>query len=149
MELREQRQTRDSTPITLRQLESLIRLTEARAKLELREEATEQDAIDVIDIMRASMMDTMADETGKLDFSRSLNGSGTSTRGAARKFVIALQRQAQALERDTFSVEELKQILNATGAKVLSFYDFLTTLNTQGFLLKKSSTIYKLLSVDY
>ena len=45
----------------MRQLESLIRLTEARAKLELREEATEGDALDVVDIMRASMVDTAAD----------------------------------------------------------------------------------------
>ena len=45
----------------MRQLESLIRLTEARAKLELREEATESDAIDVVEIMRASMVDTAAD----------------------------------------------------------------------------------------
>ena len=53
--------TSDCTPITMRQLESLIRLTEARAKLELREEATEADALDVVDIMRASMVDTAAD----------------------------------------------------------------------------------------
>ena len=53
--------TADCTPITMRQLESLIRLTEARAKLELREEATEGDAIDVVEIMRASMVDTAAD----------------------------------------------------------------------------------------
>ena len=45
--------TSDCTPITMRQLESLIRLTEARAKLELREEATEGDALDVVNIMRA------------------------------------------------------------------------------------------------
>ena len=42
----------DSTPITTRQLESLVRLTEARAKMELREEATQQDAQDIIEIMK-------------------------------------------------------------------------------------------------
>lgn len=52
LELRKQHQTRDSTPITTRQLESLIRLTEARARLELREEATKHDAEDVIQIMK-------------------------------------------------------------------------------------------------
>ena len=45
----------EGTPITTRQLESLIRLTEARARLELREEATEQDALQVVEIMRSSM----------------------------------------------------------------------------------------------
>ncbi|KAJ8299815.1 hypothetical protein KUTeg_023875 [Tegillarca granosa] len=52
LELRRQHQTQDSTPITTRQLESLIRLTEARARLELREEATKEDAEDVIEIMK-------------------------------------------------------------------------------------------------
>lgn len=52
LELRKQHQTQDSTPITTRQLESLIRLTEARARLELREVATKEDAGDVIEIMK-------------------------------------------------------------------------------------------------
>ncbi|XP_075060108.1 DNA helicase MCM8 isoform X2 [Mixophyes fleayi] len=52
LELRKQKQGIDSTPITTRQLESLIRLTEARAKLELREEATKEDAEDVVEIMK-------------------------------------------------------------------------------------------------
>ena len=34
----------DGTPITARQLESLVRLAEARARVDLREEVTEQDA---------------------------------------------------------------------------------------------------------
>jgi len=52
LELRKQHQTQDSTPITTRQLESLIRLTEARARLELRELATKEDAEDVVEIMK-------------------------------------------------------------------------------------------------
>jgi DNA replicative helicase MCM subunit Mcm2 (Cdc46/Mcm family) len=40
LHLRETHHCQDSTPITTRQLESLMRLTEARAKLELREMAT-------------------------------------------------------------------------------------------------------------
>lgn len=35
----------DSTPITARQLESLVRLAEARARLELREEIIAEDAL--------------------------------------------------------------------------------------------------------
>ncbi|GFS16563.1 DNA helicase MCM8-like [Elysia marginata] len=50
--LRRSHQNRDSTPITTRQLESLMRLTEARARLELREEATRADAEDVVEIMK-------------------------------------------------------------------------------------------------
>jgi len=40
--LRKRNHTMDSTPITTRQLEALVRLTQARAKMELRELATEK-----------------------------------------------------------------------------------------------------------
>ena len=52
LELRSQHKGRDSTPITTRQLESLIRLTEARARLEMREKANQHDAEDVVELMK-------------------------------------------------------------------------------------------------
>eukprot|EP00095_Tigriopus_kingsejongensis_P008799 maker-scaffold1329_size47409-snap-gene-0.11 protein:Tk08799 transcript:maker-scaffold1329_size47409-snap-gene-0.11-mRNA-1 annotation:"dna replication licensing factor mcm8" len=149
VELRQQHHHMDSTPITLRQLESLKRLTEARAKVEMREEATEEDARDVVEIMKTSMVDIFSDDEGALDFSRSLNGSGMSSRGAAKKFVAALQRQAQREQRQEFSVDELKRILNGCGARVANFYDFLSSLNTQGYILKKSAKTYQLLSAYF
>jgi DNA helicase MCM8 len=45
----------DSTPITTRQLEALVRLAEARAKLELREVVTKADAEDIVDLMSESL----------------------------------------------------------------------------------------------
>ncbi|TRY63121.1 hypothetical protein TCAL_03630 [Tigriopus californicus] len=149
VELRQKYHSSESMPITLRQLESLKRLTEARAKVELREEATEQDARDVVEIMRASMIDTYSDGEGVLDFSRSLNGSGMSTRGAAKKFVNALQKRANMLRQEIFSVDEMKSILSGCGAQVANFFDFLTSLNTQGYLLKKSAKSYQLLTVEF
>ncbi|KAK7901802.1 hypothetical protein WMY93_018571 [Mugilogobius chulae] len=52
LSLRAQGRSADATPITTRQLESLIRLTEARARLELRETASKSDAEDVVEIMK-------------------------------------------------------------------------------------------------
>lgn len=52
LDLRKRHHSQDSTPITTRQLESLIRLTEARARLELREVSTAQDAEEVVEIMK-------------------------------------------------------------------------------------------------
>ncbi|KAL6011117.1 DNA replication licensing factor mcm8 [Asimina triloba] len=45
LQLRDHSTSADGTPITARQLESLVRLAEARARLELREETTAQDAL--------------------------------------------------------------------------------------------------------
>lgn len=52
LDLRKRHHSKDSTPITTRQLESLMRLTEARARLELREVSTAQDAEEVVEIMK-------------------------------------------------------------------------------------------------
>ena len=65
LELRRKYQSADTSPITIRQLESLIRLTEARARLELREEATAADANDVIEIIKSTFVDTFTDDLGK------------------------------------------------------------------------------------
>ena len=51
LDLRAKYRSLDSTPITTRQLESLVRLVEARAKIELRETATKEDAMDIVDLM--------------------------------------------------------------------------------------------------
>ena len=150
LELRQRHQIQDLTPITLRQLESLVRLTEARARMELKEEATAPPAREVIKIMRSSMSDTLGDgRTGSLDFSRASNGSGMSSRGAARKFVNALQRQAEILQKSKFRVEEMKETLRSCGCKVANFFDFFESLNNQGYLLKKSRDVYQLLTVDF
>lgn len=44
LRLRNRRTSADGTPITARQLESLVRLSEARARVDLREEVTAEDA---------------------------------------------------------------------------------------------------------
>jgi DNA-binding IclR family transcriptional regulator len=48
-----------------------------------------------------------------------------------------------------FSVQELKEVAQLAGIQVTDFYGFLSTLNVQGFLLKKASKLYQLLTVDY
>ncbi|EIE22418.1 MCM-domain-containing protein [Coccomyxa subellipsoidea C-169] len=55
-------------PITTRQLESLVRLAEARARADLRQEVTRADAEDVVDIMSGCLLDKLLDDTGLLDF---------------------------------------------------------------------------------
>lgn len=90
LHLRKARQSSDSTPITTRQLEALIRLTEARARLELREVASEQDAQDVVEVMKYSMLDTFSDEFGMVDFQRCPYGSGMSQRSKVRATIGCL-----------------------------------------------------------
>ena len=81
LELRSKHRTVDSTPITTRQLESMVRLAEARARIELRENVTAQDARDVVEIMRESLNQTYEDETGFVDYNnRSQHGTGARSK---------------------------------------------------------------------
>ncbi|KAI4795049.1 hypothetical protein KUCAC02_031673 [Chaenocephalus aceratus] len=110
LSLRSQGNSADSTPITTRQLESLIRLTEARARLDLRETATKSDAEEVVEIMKHSLADTYSDGLGNLDFERSQLGSGMSQRGAAKRLVNALHQHAQRTNQKQFDLQMLRSI---------------------------------------
>ncbi|NXE22737.1 MCM8 helicase, partial [Ardeotis kori] len=144
LELRKQNQGIDSTPITTRQLESLIRLTEARSRLELREKSTKEDAEDVIEIMKYSMLGTYSDEFGKLDFERSQHGSGMSNRSQAKRFVSALNSIAERTYNNLFDLQQLRQIAKELQIRVSDFESFIGSLNDQGYLLKKGSRVYQL-----
>uniref|UniRef100_A0A8D2N1T2 DNA helicase MCM8 n=1 Tax=Zonotrichia albicollis TaxID=44394 RepID=A0A8D2N1T2_ZONAL len=144
LELRKQNQGADSTPITTRQLESLIRLTEARSRLELREKSTKEDAEDVIEIMKYSMLGTYSDEFGKLDFERSQHGSGMSNRSQAKRFVSALSSVAERTYNNLFDLQQLRHIAGQLQLRVSDFESFIGSLNDQGYLLKKGSRVYQL-----
>lgn len=144
LELRKQSQRLNSSPITTRQLESLIRLTEARARLELREEATKEDAEDIVEIMKYSMLGTYSDEFGNLDFERSQHGSGMSNRSTAKRFISALNGIAERTYNNLFQFHQLRQIAKELNIQVADFENFIGSLNDQGFLLKKGPKVYQL-----
>ncbi|XP_006626063.1 DNA helicase MCM8 [Lepisosteus oculatus] len=147
LELRKQKYGTDSIPITTRQLESLIRLTEARARLELREKATKTDAEDVVEIMKHSLLDTYSDEFGRLDFDRSQLGSGMSNRSQAKKFVTGLNQIAERTYKTMFDVQQLRQIAKELHIQVADFEGFISSLNEQGYLLKKGPKMYELQTI--
>ncbi|XP_042338922.1 DNA helicase MCM8, partial [Plectropomus leopardus] len=147
LSLRSQAHSADSTPITTRQLESLIRLTEARARLELRETATGGDAEDVVEIMKHSLADTYSDGLGNLDFERSQLGSGMSQRSAAKRLVNALHSHAQRTNQTQFDLQTLRSVADRMNIKVMDFEGLVSSLNEQGFLLKKGAKLYQLQTV--
>ena len=110
LSLRKNYKTADSTPITTRQLESMIRLSQARARIELREYVTEADANEVVELMKESLYQTFEDQFGNLDFKRS---SGMSNAKQSKCFIAALMKQSNTNNRDTFSkqVSSIKSVL--------------------------------------
>ncbi len=141
LELREKHQSGDGgTPITTRQLESMVRLAEARAKLELQGEplwVTQEHAQDVVDIMKESLYDLFSDGFGHVDFRRT---TGMSRSKQTTAFVTILKRKAAQKGESIFSMNELYKIAQESKLGVIeNFEQFIEILNSNSVLLVRSS----------
>ncbi|CAL9125916.1 unnamed protein product [Musa textilis] len=146
LQLRDNSTSADGTPITARQLESLVRLAEARARLDLREEMTAEDAMDVVEIMKESLYDKYVDEHGFVDFARS---GGMSQQKEAKRFLSALHKQSELQQKDCFSISEIYSLADKISLRVPDIDTFVENLNSVGYLLKKGPKMYQVLSSSY
>ncbi|KAM0850012.1 hypothetical protein ACQ4PT_053363 [Festuca glaucescens] len=144
--LRDRSTSADGTPITARQLESLVRLAEARARVDLREEVTKQDAKDVVDIMRESLYDKYVDEHGFVDFTRS---GGMSQQKELRRLLNALNKQSELQQKDCFSRAEIQSLADKINLQVPDLDDIVERLNSAGFLTYKGLGKYQLRTSSY
>lgn len=122
-----------------RQLEALIRLTEARAKLDLREETTEQDALEIIEMMEYTVLGMKDD---KLDFTLPNNNKGT-VRGAMKNFLKFLSKDSEDKQSNLFSNEDLKNLAVRAGYSSTDILKAIDKLNDQGIIIKTSNGMYK------
>jgi len=146
LKLRHEHHNSESTPVTPRQLESLIRLSEARARVELRETVTAEDALDVVDIMRESLYDLFSDEFGHVDFTRA---GGLSKSKQVSVFMKALHRKAESKQSSTFNIKELYKIAQDIHLGVENFEQFVDNLNQQNFLLAKGGRKYQVQGSEF
>ena len=144
LKLRANFRSLDTAPITTRQLESLIRLSEARARCELREMVTKKDAEDVVEIMKQSLYETCEDDEGHVEFQRSQMGVGMSKKNEVKRFIARLQQMFQQTSNVLFTHQQLYGIANSLGIKFDSFQTFLDNVNNHGYLIKKPNRTYKL-----
>ncbi|KAK9824829.1 hypothetical protein WJX81_003431 [Elliptochloris bilobata] len=140
LELRAKAPAADGAPITTRQLESLIRLCEARARADLRTVATRADAEDVVDLMKACLLDKFVDETGMLDFRRA---GGKSKQAEAKRFLAALAKRCQLSGSAQVNVAQLYSLADDLELAVPDMLAFIADLNDAGELLKKGSGVYQ------
>jgi len=95
-----------SMAITPRQLEALIRLTEAHARMNLRNEANLEDAIEAINLMKYMMETTLVDfRTQRLDVDIIMTGLPKSQRDRFAKVKEILSRlnyEKEAVELEEF-----------------------------------------------
>lgn len=134
-------QAADTTPVTTRQLESMIRLAEARARAVMRTVVTAADARDVVEIMRKCMVVELSDDMGGIDFGRT---TGMSKAAEARRFMAKLNAESKRTNKAKFSDADLKRIGDAIGLEGKKLSDVIESINCQGMLLKKGGGMWSL-----
>lgn len=127
-------------PITVRQLESCIRLAQARAKVELREEVTAKDAYEIIELLNFSLVKTQCDEFSGFGFKKSVKKTGI--RAQSRKLLAELQKHGKT-ER-IFSVDQMKLFSKQLNIATLDFYNIVDLLNNEAIIIKKGNNMYEL-----
>merc|ERR1719329_732685 len=92
MDLRNQGGSREVITATPRILESLIRISESLAKMELREEVTEADVDEAVRLIKAATYAAAVDpETGVIDMEMFISGLGAGRRRRAKEMESLLQ----------------------------------------------------------
>lgn len=101
-------------PISARQLEGLIRLSEASAKIRLDKHVTRDDARRAIDLVKYCLMNVGLDpETGQLDIDRISTGISASTRSK----IIAVKEIISELDARGFKQISVGEIINNASQK--------------------------------
>lgn len=103
-------------PITARQLEALVRMSEACARLKLKEEVTRKEARKAIDLLEYCLMQVGLDkETGKIDIDRIATGVGASQRNV----IMVVKEIISDLENKIGKTIPIEDILNEAKARSL------------------------------
>ena len=135
----------DGTPVTARQLESLVRLAEARARLELRTDVTANDAKDAVEIIKASLVDALSDQHGRVRFNRA--GGKSTKRSKTKLFIEAMNARSSSADSAYFSMGDLHALAEELNLGIADIDGFIEGLNIAGELLK-CGRLYKSASSD-
>ncbi|MBI2576515.1 hypothetical protein HYV84_04840 [Candidatus Woesearchaeota archaeon] len=101
-------------PISPRQLEALVRLSEANARLNLADQVTKEDARQAIRILEQCLMDVGFDrETGKIDIDR----IATGVSAAARSNIMIIKEIINDIEEKVGAAVPLEDVLAAAKEK--------------------------------
>jgi replicative DNA helicase Mcm len=122
-------------PITARQLEALVRLSEAAAKARLSSEVGVEDAQRAIQIMQNFLRRVAMTEGGKLDVDLVQSGVSHSQRERL-DIVMRVMRELQDRPEATFSLEEYIAAADRAGVPANRAEALLQTLRNQGEIIE-------------
>ena len=123
-------------PISARQLEALIRLSEGSARLRLSKKVTKKDAKIAIDLLRYCLMQVGFDyETGQIDIDKIYTGMTTSTRSK----IVTVREIINDLENKVGKNIPLEEVIALSEVKNISetqVEESIEKLKKEGFLFE-------------
>ncbi|MEM4592998.1 MAG: minichromosome maintenance protein MCM, partial [Sulfolobales archaeon] len=131
--------------ITTRQLEALIRLSEAHAKMALKNEVEAEDALEAVRLMNAVLERVGMDvETGMLDIDILMSGKAKSLRD---KEIIILERiRERSKKEECTKYSELEKIAEALGIDRGTLEKIIHNLKRSGDIYEPRTGCYMLQS---
>jgi replicative DNA helicase Mcm len=130
-------------PVTARQLEALIRLAEASARVRLSQVITTDDTTRTIRIVMASLKQVMTDpETGKLDADIVNVGMGKNQRDRI-KVLREIIRDIQNEHKGGAPIEEIILKAEESGIKKETVEDMIQKLKSAGEIIEASNERFR------
>ena len=151
LELRGEYNSEDAiVSILARNLDALVRLSEAHTKMALREKVLKEDVIEIIKLFKRYLRDTGYDETtGKIDMDRIFAGESRSKLNKLDKLLTRLKEIFEDNERRMLERKGVVQILDLEeGLEEDYINKAIDDLITQGILYEPKSGYLKFTSND-
>ena len=122
-------------PITARQLEALVRLSEASAKVRLSNKVTRGDARRAIDLLEYCLGQVATDEKGRIDIDQISTGISATQRN---KIIVMKELIAELEEKigKTVPIEDILEAANRKGIRKEEVEEVIERLKRQGDLFE-------------
>ena len=130
-------------PITLRQLEALVRLAEAHARMALRNEVTVEDAEAAIRLMKAFLESAGLDiESGKIDIDIIMTGKPRSKQEKFTRVMEIIEQLESESEEGCAKLRDIQKRALSEGIESNIVEEAIKTMRRDGIIYEKSLGCY-------
>lgn len=130
-------------PITARQLEALVRLSEAAAKARLSGEVAVEDAERAIHVMDSFLKRVSMTDEGKLDIDLTQTGVSHSQR-ERMDIALRIMRDLQAEAGGVFTIEQYHEATEKAGISAARADSIIQTMRNQGEIIEPRPNQFQL-----
>lgn len=136
-------------PLSIRSLESIIRLCQARAKLSCRNVVMPSDVEEIKDLYSQIIAQTVSVDKEAVRKKNEVDRSDVSNLSLPKQvkvFIEVLNDECRYKPDRIFTMGQLREIAKSMRMRVGEFYTFIEKLNLDGHFLKKGGDTYCLLT---